>query len=149
MFYKFVTLCSLAIVALQLLVVLEWTCLDLRQEIAMLQNAIAIQRIAMKTCSPEALEAAVDENARLRQWLVDLQGALMAAKFRSLKGGIQDGAPPLFDVIIQSQEGEWGKFHPSACIRWVVILTTLTLQAHLWSSAVWTFVRRSQCYKTQ
>lgn len=135
MFYKFVTLCSLAIVALQLLAVLEWTCLDLRREIAMLHNAIAIQRIAMKSCcSPEALEAAVDENARLRQELGDLQGALKAAEFGSLKGGIQDGAPPLLDVIIQSQEGEWGKFYPPACIRWVAILTILTLQAHLCST---------------
>lgn len=108
MFYKFVTLCSLAIIALQLLAVLEWTCLDLRREIAMLQNAIAIQRIAIKSCSP-ALEAAVDEIARLRQELGDLQGALKAAEFGSLKGGIQDSAPPLLDVIIQSQEGEWGK----------------------------------------
>jgi hypothetical protein len=113
---------------------LEQRRLDLRQEMAMLQNAIANQRIAMKTSSPKALEAAVDENARLRQWLVDLQGALMAAKFCSLKGEIQDGAPPLLDVIIQSQEGEWGKFHPSACIRWVVILTILMLQAHLCST---------------
>jgi hypothetical protein len=123
MFYKFVTLFSLAIVALQLLAVLEWTCLDLRQEIAMLQNAIAIQRIAIKS--------AVDEIVRLRQELGDLQGALKAAEFGSLKGGIQDGAPSLLDVIIQSQEGEWGKFCPSACIRWVMILTILTLQAHL------------------
>jgi hypothetical protein len=134
MFYKFVTLCSLAIVALQLLAVLEWTCLDLRQEIAMLQNAIAFQQIVMKSCSSEALEAAVDENARLRQELGDLQGALKAAEFGSLKGGIQDGAPPLLDVIIQGQEGEWGKFCPSAYIRWVVILTILTPQAHLCST---------------
>jgi len=132
MFYKLVTICSLAIVALQLLAVLEWTCLDLRQEIAMLQNAIEIQRIAMKSCSPEALKGAVDENAGLRQGLGDLQGALKAAEFGSLKGG----APPLSHVIeiIQSQEGEWGKFHPSACIRWVVILTKWTLQGHLCST---------------
>jgi hypothetical protein len=130
MFYKFVTLCGLAIVALQVFAVLEGTCLDLRQEITMLRNVLAMQGIAMRSCSPEALEAAVDENARLRQELGDLQGALKAAKFRYLNGG----APPLLDVIIQSQEGEWGKFPPSTCNRWVVILTILTLQARLCST---------------
>lgn len=110
MLNKFFTFGGLAIVAVHVFGSLEEIRRDLHQNTIALQHAIAMQQVTLNTCSPEALKQGIDENARLRQELGDLQGALQAAKCDSLKGG----APYLLDALIQSQRGQ---YHPYVCIR--------------------------------